>query len=312
MTRTWRLTTHDCPTQNWICAPSSTTRFGGSSKNAVADWAFRAIRMKSRFRQTTSAAGRRRGASVPARGDRDQRLPAEEEEVCVRITPDLGSPCAARQRLQQRRDVRGLHEAVVRHDRVEAVAQVAELQPLRRRHRRDLLRRDGHQDHLLVQHLVVLEVVQQHRRRAVGVRGQEHRGARARAAAAACAMSARKRSMRQARSRCSMRGELAPPALPGGHQQCRPTAASDQREPAAVGDLDQVGAEEGQVDDQEEPGQRRHAARPASASAPRHDGEEDRGDGHRAGDRDAVRRRECWSSSGSRARAQMQPIQSAS
>ena len=84
-----------------------------------------------------------------------------------------------------------------------------------------------------------------------------------------------------------------------------------QREPAARGDLGGVGREEREIDDEEDSDQRaRRQAAPAPAQA-RHRVIEDGGDAHRAGDRDAVGRRQVARAAGSRARARRTAIISA-
>ena len=71
-------------------------------------------------------------------------------------------------------DVGVVHEAVAHLNPVKALAQLLDLEPLRLRDMRDVLRADGHQHHLLVQHLIVPDVVQQRHRHDRGVAGQEH------------------------------------------------------------------------------------------------------------------------------------------
>ncbi len=92
----------------------------------------------------------------------EQRLAAEEEGRVARGR--RRGPCAlARRRIS--RQVGVLHEAVVGDDAVEAAGRAAVTSTRSARGTcGHVLGRDREQDHLLVQHLVVLEVVQQRRR----------------------------------------------------------------------------------------------------------------------------------------------------
>ena len=65
---------------------------------------------------------------------------------------------------QDLRHVGRLHEAVARRHAVEALLQALDGDPLLVRDLGNLLRQDRHQHDLLVQHLVVLEVMEQHHR----------------------------------------------------------------------------------------------------------------------------------------------------
>ena len=83
-----------------------------------------------------------------------------------------------------------------------------------------------------------------------------------------------------------------PPALLPRHHQGEHEQADEQREPAAVDHLDDVGEEVGQVDDEEEAG-RQHDERPRVAPAVADDEEgHRRRDDHVDGDGDAVGRAE--------------------
>ena len=122
------------------------------------------------------------------------------------------------------------------------------------------------QDHLLVQHLVVLEMMEQHHRRALRVRRHEHRGA---AHAHGLAEPRRSRGTGPGQARLAQHLlHLGAPALPGGEHRRTRAAATSEREPAAVLDLDDVGREEAEVDGQEEDEERQRApARPVPAAA---------------------------------------------
>ena len=148
---------------------------------------------------------------------------------------------------------------------------------------------DAHAQRPLVQHLVVLEVVQQRRGHVVGVAGQEHRRP-------GHAHDARARQARQERG--EQRPVLSPlrqhqlaPALPGGHQRHERTA-QHERHPAPFQQLERVGGEEQPVEDEEgaEHPERR-PARPAELAAEHH-GRQHGGAQEGARHRDAVGRRQ--------------------
>ncbi len=136
-----------------------------------------------------------------------------------------------------------------------------------------------------MQHLVVLEVVQQHRRDALGARGHHH-GRAGHPVRPGVLEVGEEQAERQA-SLGEHPRELRSAALPGGHggEDHRPDG---QREPAAVHELEQVRPEEGHVHRKEERHQRAcRRARPPPALA-RAGVEQQRGDRHRPGDRHAV------------------------
>ena len=123
-----------------------------------------------------------------------------------------------------------------------------------------------------MKHLVVLEVVQKHRRRAGGVRGHEDRRPR-NPVRRRRAMSSRKSSIGSAFA-LDERRQPRPPLLPGGHEGVDHDRHGE-REPAAVRDLEQVGAEEGEVDDQEAataPRRPCHRSTPSACAPPRRRG----------------------------------------
>ena len=145
----------------WL--PSSTTRLVGSLKNSIALSALRSIQANSFSRQI----------AMPGRGRGDQGL-AGEEEAGVH---HLELRAAALDLGQRGGDVGLLHEAVAEDQPVEALAELVELEALLLLDIGHVLDLDGQQHHPLVQHLVVLEVVQQRVGHAVGGGGHEHRGA---------------------------------------------------------------------------------------------------------------------------------------
>src|SRR5262249_39140433 len=72
-------------------------------------------------------------------------------------------------------DLRRLHVPEPPDDPIEAVAEALHLEPIGRFHERRLRARDRQEEHLLVQDVRVLEVVEEERGDAAGVRGEEHR-----------------------------------------------------------------------------------------------------------------------------------------
>ena len=177
------------------------------------------------------------------------------------------------------------------------------------RHFGNAARRHAEEHHRLVQHLVVLEMVEQHDGHAFGARRHEHRRplhahgrvaleavrGRGRAAArrppgwrrAACGRASRCSSARRRRSRCT----------------------SGTQPPCSI--LTRLATEEREVDDEEAADERADVQpRPAPPRA-RDDGEEQRRDRHRAGDGDAVRGAERARVPEGRATSSRQPTISA-
>ena len=156
-------------------------------KNSVADRAFRDMTMKIFFRQRAmrgSVSSRCSGARrTPERGGAlSRRLasammmrsrPRKKLVSCARAR----SPCACAS-VQYLRHVRRFHEAVSRGHAIEAVLERLDRHALLVGTSGTSVGEYRQQDHLLVQHLVVLEVMQQHDRRALGVGRHEHRRAR--------------------------------------------------------------------------------------------------------------------------------------
>ncbi|MFO0875491.1 MAG: hypothetical protein U0575_16205 [Phycisphaerales bacterium] len=213
---------------------------------------------------------------------RHERLAAEEEGRLVGL--DAQSERLAR--LEDRRHIRFLHEAVARRHDVEAVGPLLDLDSLLDRHVGDLLELDREHDDAPVEHLVVQQVVQERERHALGIARHEDGGAR----------DARRRVVvdrlhedrQRAHALAQPLADEGAPSLP--RRQKREDERGDgEREPSALRDLGQVGAEEGEVDEEERAGDERHQRLRPAPALPRDGGEEDRGDRHRSGDRDAVR-----------------------
>ena len=93
---------------------------------------------------------------------------------------------------------------------------------------------DREQDHLLVQHLVVLEVMQQHDRRALGVGRHEHRGALH--AHRLPTLDVREEHVDRHRAALQNRAQNRAAALPRRHQR-EHEQRDGERHPAAVRDL---------------------------------------------------------------------------
>ena len=135
---------------------------------------------------------------------------------------------------QRFRDVRRVHEPVVHDHPVETVTKVGDLQPLCPRHQWHVLELHMQHDIALMQHLVVLEVVQHCRRHLVGRRGHKHRRAL--------------HPRRVARQRLDHGGQRQRGLLPLlGHQVAAPLprghehqhdGCDQQREPATIRDFD--------------------------------------------------------------------------
>ena len=253
------------------CMPSSTTRSGGILKNAFARRALRAISTNSRSRHSGSP-GRRVARSVST---------PRKNVVSAR---SIGKPLRGdfTQRLGH---VRLLHEAVAQRQTIEALSKRLDFSAVVRRHVRHIIGHDGQQDHTLVKHLVVLKVVQQGRRRALQVAGHENR--RARHALRWKRLDVLQESIERIQAFAHALGEQRAAALPG-RKHGVDDRADDEREPAAVRDLRQVGAKEAKLDEKEE---QRHRSRHRAAHAPRatrHQVRQHRRDQHRERDGHAV------------------------
>ncbi len=177
-------------------------------------------------------------------GRGDHRAPAEEEggRHDVELHPLLA---AEAQRLGH---VGRLHEAVAQGHPAEILVEGGDLNPIHGRHPGNVGGLDG-QDHVLpVQHAVVLEVMHQGDRRDVRVGGQEH--GRALDPVRRAGLEGLGQVGHRNGVPMGLGGEDPRAAGPGPHDQHQP-GAEHHREPAALGELQGVGAEEGQVDQQE-------------------------------------------------------------
>ncbi len=182
-----------------------------------------------------------------------------------------------RARVKVLRHVRLLHEASAR-DPAEALAELCHLDLLAPTHSRRVRRDNSQHDDLLVEHLVVLQVVEH---------PQVARGRRCRAKNTAlpgtrdggsCEMLAT-RTVDSGRCAVKPLGDKVPSLFPCRHHG-EHAGADDQREPRPVCDLGEVGTEEGKVDDEKEADKRPQATTPSPA--PAGDGEKQHcGDRHR-------------------------------
>ena len=167
----------------------------------------------------------------------------------------------------------------------EVVGNLLHLVAMARPHARHRLRLHRHDDHALVQHLVVLEVVHEGGGRGVGVVGQEDGGAGDALGLGLPQHADEVHRLDGVALRLAYQQGVA--AHPGRHHRDG-TGGDQQRHVAAVHHLDQVGGEKGEVDRQEQAdeGQRR-GQRPAPQPPHHHEGD---GGGHHhgAGDGDAV------------------------
>ena len=190
--------------------------------------------------------------------------------------------------LQPLRNIGFLHEAIMQHRTVETVAQIVDLTPLVAVDIGTVGNQHGEDHHAFVQHLVVLDIVQQCARHAGGLAGHEDRSARH----AGCRiLRALGENLDRQRGLAHPVAHQFAPARPGREQrECHET--DHQREPAAVGDLGQIGREIGAVDDQEE-GHHRECDEPFPFPHPdEQHAHQQRIDRHRAGHRDAIGCRE--------------------
>ncbi len=214
----------------------------------------------------------------------NERL-AAEEEARIHLTEgrtaafDLG---------ERDRDVDILHEAVVEDDAVKAIVERLHLDPSFLRHNRYALDLHRQDDDPVVQHLVVLEVVEQRMRHALGAGRQEDGGA----------LHALQRShagcdehLHRHRALVEMAAHDLPPARPRG-EQGEGDRRDQQWKPAAVGHLGQVRREIGAIDDQEGAGDpHRERLGPFPDRIGQH-AQHAGGNEHRACNRDAISRRQ--------------------
>src|SRR3954454_10706513 len=115
------------------------------------------------------------------------------------------------------RYVRGLHESIAGHDLVEPFAELVALHPVLVGNLRNLLGMHRHEHDFLMQHLVVLEMVQQHWRSAPASRGHEDSSPRHTVRLAP--PNVVEKEINGQRVLLSDAGEPYPALLPGGHEQ---------------------------------------------------------------------------------------------
>ena len=174
--------------------------------------------------------------------------------------PELARP------VERGRHVRRVHEAELRHDAPEAVLRASSTSIADRRiDRRHVDDRHREQDDLLVQHLVVRQMVHEDRRRALGPRGHENAGARHAHRRLARATLSKNRGSGTSDS-ASRRTTSCRPVCQVDITAYTPAATSSGNQPPCC-DLDHVGAEEREVDDEEGAGHDRGAARRSTPRA---------------------------------------------
>ena len=174
----------------------------------------------------------------------------------------------------------------MRNHAVKAEGQRLDLEAAVFHHLRDVLRHHGQEDDVLVQHLVVAEVVYEYLRGAARVRGEEDRGAGHPRRRLLLHLS--EELLERHRASAEHAREEAGPPPPRRHDQ-EDRGRDEERYPASMGDLWQIGGEERELDREKAcRHERRAKGRPAPAPARDHV-EEEGGHRHRAGDRDAVR-----------------------
>src|SRR5271155_2309819 len=145
-------------------------------------------------------------------------------------------------------DIWLVHEPVADADRIEALAELADFEPLLVRNMRHVLGLDLHYHDALVQHLVVLEGMQQGDRNMCDVAG--HEDSRPRDAGRPVGLDRLDELLERHRVPGAQLGEQPTAAPPCSHYR-EHDYRDDDREPAAVGNLQQIGAKEGKIDDAE-------------------------------------------------------------
>ena len=194
------------------------------------------------------------------------------------------------QEAQRLRHVRLVAEAERQYGARRARRQLLEGQPMDMLHVRRQGRADGEQQHAFVQHVIVLQAVQQGDRHAGGIAREIDRHARHPLDAGACVQEI---FDRHGLARQPL-GEQGAAASPGGEQQHQ-HGRDRQWQPGAVGDLGGGSAEQGEVEGQQHGVERDH---PDPAQPP--DAEDDEahdqrrqhhGRGHREAEGRSQRRR---------------------
>src|SRR6266446_107467 len=215
-----------------------------------------------------------------AAGARAHSLAADDEGCLHQVEAKATHPALR----QGARDVGLVHKTVADADRVETLAELSDLKALLLEHMRHVLGLHLHHYDPLVQHLVVLEGVEQRQRNTRWVAGHEdRRPGNARRVIRLDRGDEFTELERVARALFREQTATAPPCRHDGEDQC----CDDDREPAALGDLQQIGAEKCQIDEGED---RKHGYRDGEAPSPAAHIEEGQpgGDRHHAADRDAI------------------------
>ena len=135
------------------------------------------------------------------------------------------------------------------HDRVEVIAEMDDLDALFGRDARDVLGRHLQQDDAPVQHLVVLEIVEQRHRYDIDPAGQIDGGSRH----ARFVMHLGDEIRERQRIALELSHQRAPALPPGRHRE-EQQRSDHQRHPTALDDLHQIGGNERQINRYEHAG----------------------------------------------------------
>src|SRR6266446_1656097 len=177
-------------------------------------------------------------------------LAADDEGGLHQVEAEAADPALR----QSPHNVRLIHKAVADADRVETLAKLADRKTLLARDMRHILGLDLHHHHPLVQYLVVLEGVQKRGWDMPQVTGHEDRRSRnPRRLIRGKPRDELVQRHRVARAKLSKQPAAAPPRSHYRENEHR----DRDREPAALADFQQIGAEKGQVDETED-GKDRH------------------------------------------------------
>ena len=210
-------------------------------------------------------------------------LPANEKRGFIKV--DFETLLAAP--FQGFGKVRLLHEAIAHEYPIESVTEIDDFDPIRVRDVGYFGGLDGDQDITGVQYLVVFDVVQQPRWRTFGPAGQIDGGA-------ADALHRRvfdgTNELDEGHGQVAHLLEQQLPASPPSGQRGEGRHGDDDGEPAALQQLDGVGGEEGDVDQQQGAEQRERQPRVPVPGENRHERHQDGIDHHRPGHRDAIGR----------------------
>ncbi len=218
-------------------------------------------------------------------GRRFERSSREKE----RRRHDVELPALLARDGKRLRDIGRFHVAELQHHAIEVRRQRRDLHPLVVGDARRVGGDDGEDDVALVQHLVVLEIVQERGRRELRMAGQEHR--RARHDMRRLLLEARKQRVERHLAALRLLREDVGAAAPGQDQQHHRGAEQDRR-PGAFEQLEQVGREEHHVHDDERRDHGDDAPQRPMPELPDHDDGEQAVHHHGGGDRNPIGRRE--------------------